>query len=64
MSILTMEYDVEMAKKVYGEELLEKKTLEIAKKMLRRGTTIEIVVEDTGLDEAIVMQLKMELENI
>ena len=59
-----MEYDVEMAKKVYGEELLEEKTLEIARKMLKRGTSIEIVAEDIGLDEATVIQLKRELENI
>jgi len=37
------------------------KAIEIAKKMLKRSTPIEIIVEDTNLDEATVYQLQMEI---
>jgi len=57
VSILATEYDEEAAKRVYGEELVE----EIVIKMLKRGTPIEIVAEDTGVDEITVKQLKLEL---
>jgi hypothetical protein len=59
VSILTMEYDVEVAKKVYAEERAE----EIARRLLRRGNLVETVAEDTGLDVATVRQLKSELES-
>jgi len=46
------------------EMIRQDKTIEIAKKMLIRGTPIEIVMEDTGLDEPIVNKLVEELNNV
>ena len=37
--------------------------IEIAKRMLKRGTPIEIVAEDTDLDEVTIRHLKKELNN-
>jgi len=45
------------------EEGREEEKIEIAVKMLNRGTSIEIIAEDTGLDETTVRQIKKELEN-
>ena len=36
---------------------------EFAKKLLKRNTPIEIVVEDTGLDENTVLRIQAELQN-
>ena len=58
MSILTAEYNAEAHRKVYAREQVE----EAAIRMLKRGTPVEIVVEDTNLDEATVLRLKHELE--
>ena len=41
----------------------EERNIEIAIKMLRRGTLIDVIVEDTGLDEATVRKLRNELGN-
>ena len=49
VSILSMEYDVEIAKRVYAEEMVEDKTLEIAKKMLKCNRPLNEIMEDTGL---------------
>jgi len=35
---------------------------EVAKNMLKRGTPIEYVVEDTGLDESTVIEIKAKLK--
>ena len=37
---------------------------EVAIRMLKRGTSVDIVVEDTGLSKAVVTQLKEELDSI
>lgn len=46
-----------------GTMLVEHTVMEIARKMLKRGTQINIIAEDTGLDESTVQQLKDELKN-
>jgi len=43
------------------EKGIREGAINIAKKMLKRGTPIEIVMEDTGLDEAIISKLQEEL---
>ena len=58
VSILTMEYDVEVAKRVYGEELLEDRNIEIAKKLLKRGLPVSAIAEDTGLSESDILELQ------
>ena len=57
VSILTMEYDVEIAKRIYAEEGREEKASEIAKKMLKRNRPIDEIVEDTGLSYEEVKNL-------
>ena len=54
VSILSMEYDVEIAKRVYADERLE----EVAINMLRRNRPIEEIVEDTGLTHNEVERLR------
>ena len=54
MSILEMEYDVEVAKKVYAEELLEDRNIELAKEMLKKNYPISDIIELTGLSEEII----------
>ena len=57
VSILTMEYDVEIAKRVYGEELLEDYNIELARKMLADGESIEKVIKWTNLSREIIESL-------
>jgi len=54
VSILGTEYDEEVAKRVYADERAEA----IAENLLRIGTSIEVVVNVTGLDDATVRRLK------
>ena len=56
VSILTAEFDVEVAKRVYADERAE----EIAKKLLRRNRPIEEIIEDTGLTREEVESLRNE----
>ena len=49
VSILTAEYDVEIAKRVYGDERAEDKAIEIAKNMIADGEPIEKIMRYTGL---------------
>jgi len=44
-----------------AEMIANDKAVEIARKMLKRKTPIEIVMEDTGLDEATILALQAEL---
>jgi len=53
---------VEEQVKVRVEEQVKVRVIEYAKKMLRRGTPIEFIVEDTGLDKITVEQLVAELK--
>ena len=55
MSILSMEYDVEIAKRIYAEEMKE----EIAEKMLAMGDPIEKVAKVTGLPLDILESLSV-----
>ena len=57
VSILAMEYDVEAAKRMYGEELLEDRNVELAKKMLSKGEPIDKIIEYTGLSPDIITRL-------
>jgi hypothetical protein len=57
VSILSMEYDEEIAKRVYGEELIEDERERIALKLLRRNRPISEIVEDTGLSRDDVERL-------
>ena len=45
----------------YGEQRVIERTIELAKKMLKRGLSIIDVAEDTGLDESTIRQLQSEL---
>ena len=62
MSILFTEYNEEIARRVYGEELLEDRDIEIAKNALREGATAEFVKKITGLAIEIIQRLQKELE--
>ena len=44
------------------EDAEENKAIEIARKLLKRGMSISAVVEDTGLPESAVHDLKAELD--
>jgi len=43
------------------EKASHKKAIEFAKKLLKRGFSVEVVMEDTGLDESTVRSLQSEL---
>ena len=58
MSILTAEYDVEIAKRVYGDEQREDERIKIAKNLLRRNRPTEEIMEDTGLPSEEVENLR------
>jgi predicted transposase/invertase (TIGR01784 family) len=50
----------ESAKAIYEQEAELRKQIEIAKKMLKRGTDIAIIAEDTGLTVEQIEQLRSE----
>ena len=54
MSILTAEYDIEIAKKVYGEELLEDVVIEL----LHEGMTIEKIAKVTKLPIETIKEIQ------
>ena len=45
------------------EDIREDEKKKIARKLLKRGFSISAVVEDTGLSESTVCDLKAELDN-
>ena len=75
MSILTTEFDLDVAKKVWREEALEEglerglergleqgreeERIEFAKKLLRRNRPVEEIMEDTGLMREAIENLKI-----
>jgi len=61
VSILTAEYDVEVAKRVYGDERVEDERIKFAQRLLRRNRPIEEIVEDTGLTREEVEALRANL---
>jgi hypothetical protein len=54
VSILTMEYNAETAKRVYGEELMENVAIE----MLREGDSIDKIIRITKLPEETIKALQ------
>ena len=50
VSVLTMEYNGEVAKRVYADEQVENRLIEVAKKLLKRNRPIEEIMEYTGLE--------------
>jgi len=58
---------IERLRDIYNNQLnyaVDEKTIEIAKRLLRRGTSIDDVVEVTDLDKTLVIQLKEELNSV
>ena len=53
MSVLTAEFNLDAAKKVWREEQMK----EVAIKLLRRNRPIDEIVEDTGLTHKEIEQL-------
>ena len=58
----------DLAEKLVEREITERlsvavnnKAFEFANKLLKRNTPIEIIVEDTGLDESTIKQLQAEM---
>ena len=45
------------------KETANNTALEITKKLLKRGISVTAISEDTGLDEAVIVQLQTELES-
>lgn len=43
------------------DDAIRDNSVEIAKKLLRRGLSVAVVVEDTGLDEPTVLDIKTEI---
>ena len=58
MSILSAEYDVEIAKRYYIEEAVEEKMIETARKMLDEGYPIDAISRITGISEPEILHLK------
>ena len=58
VSVLTMEYDEEVAKRVYADEQVENRLIEVAIKLLRRNRPVDEIVEDTGLTHQEIEQLR------
>ena len=61
MSILTAEYDVEVAKRVYGDERVEARNIEIARNMIVDGDSTEKIMRCTGLSRVEVEALRTNL---
>ena len=67
VSILNMEWNMDDALRVRGEEGViqgeQKKAEEIAEKMVKRGTPLEFIVEDTGLSLERVEKIAKKYNN-
>jgi len=61
MSLLSVEYDVEVAKRVYAEELLEERNIEIVRNMLVDGFTMEQISRITGLCAKEIRKIKADI---
>ena len=62
MSILTTEFNLDIAKKVWAEESKEEMAIEIARNALREGATMEFARKITGLAIEAIQRLQMELK--
>jgi hypothetical protein len=58
VSILTAEFNLDVAKRVWREEIIEDTSIEFARKLLRRNRPIDEIVEDTGLSREEIENLK------
>ena len=58
VSILATEYDLEAAKRVYAEEQVEDKLIEVAKNMIADGESTERIMRYTGLSRKEIEYLK------
>ena len=58
MSILTMEYDVEIAKRVYADERVEDERIEIARSMIKNGEPVEKIIMYTKLTHEEIEKLR------
>jgi len=54
---LSMEFNLDDAKRVWENDGEKKKAVKIAEKLLKRGTPIEIVAEDTELSVERVTEI-------
>ena len=61
MSILTMEYDIEIAKQVYAEEQIEDRNIELVKKMLQEGEPIEKIIRYAELPLEVIAKLQRQM---
>jgi predicted transposase YdaD len=52
-----MEYDEEVAKRIYGEELVE----DVAINLLKMGLSIEQISQATRLSEEVIQRLESEI---
>ena len=59
VNILYREFNIDDAKEVWIEEAVE----DIAEKMVKRGTPLEFIAEDTGLSLEKVEQISQEVKN-
>ena len=63
VSILSAEFDIDVAKRVWSDEGREEgelaKALAIASKMLKRNRSIDEIMEDTGLTREEVEELRV-----
>ena len=68
--VSVIEREVEKEAKKRAEKIMEMEvglaveqtTVEVARKLLKRGALVQVVAEDTGLDEGTIRRLKAEME--
>jgi len=58
VSILTTEFDLDAAKRVWGEEEREDERIKFAQRLLRRNRPVDEIMEDTGLPRSIIETLR------
>jgi len=64
VSILTMEYNEELAKRVYAEEQINERNIELAIKMLLKSEPIEKIIEYTELPLDIIKSLQLPQKDV
>jgi len=58
VSVLTTEFDLDAAKRVWGEEAREDERIRLAQRLLQRNRPIDEIMEDTGLHRGIIENLR------
>ena len=61
VSILTAEFDLDVAKKVWKEETLEDRNIEIVRNFLKIGLSREQISQGTGLSIDEILKIESEL---